>query len=195
MSLIQTSVIGRKLQRLLRLTELPDSILAPDVVPVIVVEDVSDPLVGDARGCAGAAEQQPVAAEASIVSLVRVSRSYNLKVTKFWFSSPNNNQISVIATSPPLTGLTATINTSFRDFSLPGRPSSTLGIDSLAAVPPGRILFRGRVLANELHVVEIDFDIGAPDDTLPLTDLSIVAEIVNTALTAGFEWTESPPLG
>lgn len=195
MSLIQTSVIARKLQQFLRLTELPDSLLAPDVVAVIVVEDLSDPLTGDARGGVGVTRQNAVVAENSMVALTRVSNQYRLTLNKIFINTDTAQLISVIAASPPLTGMTPSINTSFTDMKTPGRPSSILSLDSKVAVPPGRQLWRSRILASTPVTVEIALDVGAPDDELPLTDVVVVGEALNTALTVGFAWTESPPLG
>ncbi len=197
MALIQNPSIGRKLQQLLRLTSLPDTVLSPETVPVILVEDVSDPLLGDGRGCMGTARRNAVAAENAIVVLVRVGApaSYRLKVTKVWFSSPTTQRLILAVPTAGVLGLTPSGSTSFRDFNLPGRPASQLGTDTQVAIPARRDLWSGLVLANTTIVLPVNIDIGTIGQADDLTSLMIVANTQNTDIDAGFEWVEDAPKG
>jgi len=194
--LIQTATIARKLQRRLRLTHLPDAVLAPETVSVIVVEDLSAPLSDEERGCMGAARQGAVAAENSIITLVRVGApaAYDLVVTQIMFSVSADGLIMVRKPTAGLAGLTAVLP-SFRDFSTPGNPTSQLGRDTQVAIPAGTDLWRGQVLASTTYRLEVDLRLGTVGDGVGNASVMIATEAVNVTLTGGFEWTESPPQG
>ena len=193
MALIQSSSIVRKLQRALRLTGLPDSILAPETVPVIVVEDLSAPLVEESRGCYGVATQGSIVAENGICALVLrgIPAPYDLVVTKVSFTTDTTQIIRLIRPTVTLAGFTI-VPTNFADFGLPGAPTSILQRDTAVGLPAGVDIKRYFVQADT--VVEIDLNIRLFGADL-LNILAIGAETVNTVLIACFEWTESSPLG
>ncbi len=197
MALIQSPVIARKLQRLLRLTGLPDSVLSPETVPVIVVEDVSDPLLGEAKGCAGVGFVAAVAAEFPKVVLVRVGSpaQYRLKVTRIFYSSTGAGQVTVRIPTVAVSGLTISGNTSFLDLELPGRPSSQLATDTIAVPIAARPIYSGPILSNTIEVLDVDIDIGTVGVRAGLSAIEIEGDNVNRDLIAGFFWTEAPPLG
>jgi len=197
MALIQTPRLVRKLQRALRLTSLPDSVLAPETVAVILVEDLSAPLSDEERGCMGSANAAAVAAENGIMVLVRVGApaEYDLVVTEAHFSSPTTQRIVIGLPTAGVTGLTVSGNTSFEDFSIPGRPSSQLGFDTQAGIPAHRILLAGLALANTLYRIPLSLRIGTIGDGNDLTSVMIAAGTANADLRAGFKWTEKAPQG
>jgi len=193
MPLIQNPAIGRKLQRNLRLTQLPNGILAEETVPVILVEDYSAPSNEIERGCMGAANQAPVAAEQSIVALVLagVPALYTLTVTKVTLSSDVNVTASIIAPTEATVGLTQVSNTHFTDFSIPGRPASFLGKDTaVGGVSGGMVMWQERVLADTPVVVPVRIVVGGE-----FASLLVEANGNQTRLAVSFEWTESVPLG
>jgi len=196
-ALIQNPSIGRKLQQLLRLTSLPDTVLSPETVPVIVVEDVSDPLLGDGLGCMGNHNQGPVVGEFGIVVLTRVGAParYRLKVSKVHIATSTTQTMVLSVPTVVLTGLTTSDNTSFRDFDLPGRPASIIGTRTIAAVPFLRVLWQGPVANGQPVVLDVNIDIGTIGKGDDLTSLMISAGTVNTRLFGGFEWTEDSPKG
>jgi len=195
--IIQSPSIGRKLQRLLRLTSLPDSILAPETVPVILVEDVSAPLDDIERGCMGVGSNGAVAAENGIVVLTRVGApaTYDLRVTEFWVSSPTTQNLILGVPTAGVVGLTASGNTSFTNGEIAGRPTSQLGFDTQVAVPAHRVLWEGQVLADTTFRMKIDHRIGTIGIGSDLTSLMIAAATQNTLMRAGFKWTEALPQG
>lgn len=197
MPLIQTPGPGRKLQRGLRLTELPDGILAPEIVGVILVEDFSAPLSDLQRGCMGSTDVGPVAAENPILALVRVGAppQYDLKVSRCWFSTPTTQRVIVGVPTAGILGLTATPNTQFTDFSLVGRPTSQFATDTQIGLPAHRSIFDGLVLADTIVQVSLSLKIGAFNEPPSLTSIFIGGLTVNTNLVGGFEWVESAPEG
>jgi len=197
MALIQNPSIGRKLMRALRLTSLPDSVLAPETVPVILVEDLSAPLSDVERGCMGADDESAFAAQNSIGVLVRVGApaSYDLTVTAVHFSSPTAQAVRLIVPTAGVVGLTVSAQTSFTDFNIAGRPTSQMGRDTQIGVPAGRILGQYLILADTHYRIPVNIRIGTIGQGDDLTSLMIAALTVNTDLTFGFEWTESLPLG
>ena len=197
MPLIQTPAIARKLQRFLRLTELPDSVLAPETVPVILVEDLSAPLTDIDRGCMGATNAAGVAGELGLISLVRVGApaSYDLRVTEFHFAVASSMLVTLDVPTVPVVGLTPTTSTTFTDFNLPGRPTSQLGIDTVGVLPASRILYEIEALSNTTYRLPLDIQMGTIGQGSDLTTLLIVARTTNIALRGGFKWTESDPRG
>jgi len=197
MPLIQNPNIGRKLQRNLRLTELPDSILAPEIVGVVLVEDASAPLGDEERGCMGATNIGPVALENPILALVRVGApaAYDLTVNEVHFSTNTAQVITVSVPTAGIAGLSVSGNTSFSDFELPGRPASQLGNDTQVGVPANRILFEVNALADTLYRIPVDIRIGTIGLGSDLTSLMLAGITVNTDLFGGFSWVESAPLG
>jgi len=197
MPLIQNPSIARKLQRFLRLVDFPDSVLAPETVSVILVEDLSAPLSDIDRGCMGGSSVGPVAAENPIIVLVRVGAPapYDLTVHEVHFSTPDTQIVSLSVPTAGVTGLAVSSLTSFTDFELPGRPTSQLGLDTQVAIPANRNLFSVFALANTLYRIPLDIRIGTIGQASELTSLMISGLTVNTTLRGGFKWTESAPLG
>lgn len=197
MPLIQNPTPGRKLQRGLRLTDLPDSVLAPEIVGVILLEDYSAPLSDISRGCIGRSAGGPTALENIGISLVRAGSppQYDLVVTRAWFSTTTTQEIRLVVPSTPLVGKTLSPDTSFTDLELPGRPSSELGVISQVGIPAGRNIMTMHVLANTLIQIAVDIRIGTIGQGDDLTTLLIIAGDVNTRLVGGFDWVESEPQG
>jgi len=197
MPLIQNPSIARKLQRFLRLVDFPDSVLAPETVSVIVVEDLTEPLSDIERGCIGSDRIGGVLAENSIIALVRVGAParYDLIVQEAFLSSDTTQQMRVIVPTAGLAGLTVSGETSFTDFGLPGRPSSQLLIDTQIAIPAGRKLWEGRVLADTVYRIVLNIRIGTIGQASQLTSIAIVGTTQDTQILGGFKWTESPPQG
>jgi len=196
MVLIQNPTIGRKLQRLLRLTSLPDSVLAPETVPVIIVEDVSAPLSDIERGCAGSQSVAGAVAENAMVTIVRVGdpAPYNLLITEAHFSSSSANRIIIRRPTVELAGLTISPSTTFTDFTIPGRPTSQLGSDSIAGLPVGLVLYEAEIEADVFYRVPLKVRLGGIE---PAGSNSLIIGAIeqNTILRAGFLWTEGPNLG
>jgi len=197
MPLIQDPTPVRKLQRGLRLTGLPDGVLAPEIVGVILLEDFSAPLSDVERGCRGSASAGAVAAENPLVALVRVGApaTYDLVVTEIFFTSETTQVVFVRVPTAGIVGLAVSGNSSFTDFELPGRPTSQLGTDTQVGVPAGRNLWEGRVIANTQVSLKTEIRIGTIGQGSNLTSLMIAGVTVNTILRGGFKWTESSPQG
>jgi len=189
--LIQSPNIARKLQRSLRLTELPDSILAPEAVAVILVEDLTDPLGDIERGCAGAAGVAAVAAEFGQIVLSADTANIDVVVTKMWAASLVDTTIRLSRPTVAHTGLTG-LATTFRDFSTPGAPTSSFATDTKAVLPAHVTIKRIEMLANTNVELLLDFRLGPL-----LVDNSIMlsGENANTVIRGGFEWTERDPQG
>lgn len=197
MPLIQNPNIVRKLFRKLRLTALPDGVLAPEIVGVIVLEDLSAPLNEEERGCRGAVQASNVAAENSIITLVRVGApaTYDLEVTRIFFSTATTGEIRVIVPTLGLSGIVASNDKTFSDQKLPGQPASQLGVINQVGLPAGRNIWRGTVLANTPIMLDVNIRIGTIGQADELTSIIIGAVTVNVTVRGGFQWTEAAPLG
>jgi len=196
---IQDPTIGRSLQRGLRLTALPDSVLAPEVVPVIVVADFTGGQFGDVvRGCHGSINQIGVAAEQSHGSVRRASIGTEVIVKGFDYSGPTNLQLIIarLEEAPPL-GLTESNEKQFDDFDTPGRPSAILETGTFAGVdvPQVNILARHVVLANVRN--NISFGAGLRLGTPGTFQDQVFCFTLESNVTCRFNfvWEERPPLG
>lgn len=194
MPLIQTPDIARKLMRGLRLTTPPDSVLAPETVSVIIVEDYSAPLTGVSFGCFGSVTQAPIAAEFSLVTLRRIPQM-RVKVTKVHVGVDTDTTILISNPVDGVAGLVVSANTQFTDFSVPGRPSAVMGSDTQVAIPTRRDLIRIPALAGVTYSIELDIDLGDPN-VAPADDMIMAAAgLVNARLDCSWEWIEGPVLG
>ena len=196
MPIIQNPTIGRKLQRSLRLTALPDAILAPEIVGVIVVEDESAPLSDEERGCMGSGTRAAAAGENSLITLVRVGdpATYDLVVTECHFSCLATMVIELVVPTIDVGNL-VDIDTSFDDLELPGRPTSQLAVSSEAALGAARSLKTYRVLPSTVYRVPLGIRMGTIGQGSDLTALQIRSLTANVTLSGGFNWTESAPQG
>lgn len=192
--LIQSPDIGRKLQQGLRLTSLPDSVLAPETVPVILVEDYSQPLIGTSFGCTGAVNVVAVGGEFSFITLERRPQM-RCKAGRVNVSTQTNQILTIGAPTVDLTGITLSNSKSFTDFSVPGLPSSLFGFDTAVALPANVNLYLWQALAGTRYEFLLGLDLGNPDRQTGGTSLIIGCNTVNTTLTGGFDWVESEELG
>jgi len=193
MALIQSPSIGRKLMRALRLTAPPDSVLAPETVAVILVEDLSSPLSDISRGCGGAINVAAVAAEQAHIGLIKTSDDYDLVVTDVVIASSASQGIEIGLPTVDLTGLTLSGETAFLDRATPGRPSTSIGGDTAAALPAHIAIWRGRILANTTYRFRINVRLAATGSGR--ASIMILCNNTNTQLEGGFWWTESDPQG
>ncbi len=179
------------------MTDLPDSVLAPELVGVILVEDYSAPLTDIERGCRGSDAVAAVAAEFGIIVLVRVGSParYDLVATEAHFSTQADAIVTVGVPTAGVAGLTASDQTTFEDQELPGRPTSQLGLDTQVAVPANRTLYQLTVLSNTMYRIPLSQRLGTVGLGDDLSSLMIASGTANIILRGGFTWTERPPLG
>lgn len=193
MALIQSPSIVRKLMRSLRLTSLPDGVLAPETVPVIIVEDLSDPLSDVSRSCGGAVNRAAVAGEQSHIGLIKTSDDYDLIVTDIFLSGTANQSLEIGLPLENLLGLTTSGESAFLDRDTPGRPSTIIGSDTAAALPSHTAIWRGIVLGNTIYHLKVKIRLGG--DLPGRRSIMILANSTNTILEGGFWWSESDPEG
>jgi len=195
--LIQTPRLSRKLQRALRLTSLPDSVLAPETVSVIVVEDLSAPLSDEDRGCMGSVAPGATAAEFPLALLVRVGApaQYDLVVTAVNITTLQTQSVAIVIPTVAVVGLSASTNKSFTDLGIPGLPSSQVASDTQAAIPANRVIWQALMQADEPIRVPLKVRIGTIGDGNNLTSIMVNGQTVNTQIIVSWEWTESAPQG
>lgn len=198
MALIQNPSPGRKLQQGLRLTELPDSILAPEIVGVILLEDYTAPLSDIARGCYTGVARGAVAAEFSRVLIRRIPSpvgaqpQYDVTITRIMISGDTTQTVSIVAPSTdlPLSSF-ATSATAFADRSIRGSPTAFVGLDTDAVFTAGVAMYRFRSLANRTYDIPVNIKLGKISDVVGADSLVVTAESLNTEIIVGIEWTES----
>lgn len=193
MPLIQDPTIVRKLQQSLRLIALPDALLAPEIVPVILVSDLSAPLADIERGCSGADEVGAAVGEFSIITLTRIggARTADVTITGVTMGTRSTQTMLFVVFTAAVVGLALSGQTSFDDLELPGRPTSRLGTDTQVGLPGNRVIHRVRLLADTSVRIPMKIRLGNIDQGT----VGIVGLTQNTGIFGGYEWTESPPLG
>lgn len=197
--LVQDPSIGRALQRSLRLTSLPDSLLAPEIVPVILVSDLSEgtPFGDVERSAAGFATIGAVAAENGHISLRRPGAGIEVIIKKLTFDigSPAARIVfGTIGAAIP-GGTTASPETAWQDFNIAGKPSAVLeqGTVLNAALPAIDIMWEWIIPANTTRSMNVNIRLGVPG-TVRETFWTHCAT-VNQTHRMGMEWIERPPLG
>lgn len=186
MPLIQNPGPARKLMRGLRLTHLPDAVLAPEMVGVVIVDDYSESLDELARNSAGSHNQPAVAGQQSNVYILAEVQGQYFILDRIIVRASAATDISIIAPNVILTPL-STAKGQFRDLALPGRPAADMGRFSGAA-PAG-------IRVHQLHF-SVDAIVLDVSYTLRLRPGEAQAPIcvstasVNVALDVSFDWRE-----
>ncbi len=194
---IQDPTIGRSLQRGLRLTALPDSILAPEVVPVIVVDDYTTGRFGEIeRACTGFHGQAAVAGENAHVSLQRSAIGTEVIVTRITLDpggAAGRFFIGRITAANP--GGAVSTETSFDDFNTPGKPSAQMIVGTVlpGGLPALDIMYQIVLIGNTHTQIPVYIRLGAPGLNAAL--LWVNHQTAGVAANIGFNWIERPPLG
>lgn len=192
MALIQRPAITRRLQRALGLTSVPDGVLAPEIVGVVIVEDLSRSLdAEEIRPCMAGADSVALAGERSHITISRRSASVEVVCTGVTFSSPVTSHFQLILPTALVTVVVP--RGQFNDRTLPGRPSSDVGVGTLVAGVTGNRILELVVLANDPVHIPLNIRLGAPGD--PSSQVSVQVDAFNQLVRGGFTWVESPPLG
>jgi len=194
--IIQTPEIALKLFRRFRLDRPPDSLLSPEVVPVVVVDDLTDYNTSGAdRRCMGISVQGAVAAEFAIAVLVN-SLPQRLHVTAVTISTPTGQNVAIARPTQAIVGLTAVVHKAFVDFRVPGQPQAVNSVDTVVALPNRRVMWDEPVLASSPVRLPLDVTLfgGEPGAEGPggagSRALLVSAGTVNTELRVSWEWTE-----
>lgn len=152
MPLGQTFDIPLKLLRRYRLKSQPDFVLAPEVVPVTIVDDISDFPSAERRECMGRVRVTSAVAEFSMAVIVN-TLPQRIIVTDLWWSTDDNSAVGIRRPTAAITGLTASSDKAFTDFRLPGQPTTVLGGKTDPALTAGRLMYGTQPLANTpVHV-------------------------------------------
>jgi len=196
MTLIQRPGPTRKLQQALGLTHQPDGILGPEIVGVILLEDLSEPLSDVERGCMGGGSQAAVALENSFIALTRqlANPRGTIRITGAFISTSVDMRVMIRTPTVDLTGMTD-IPASFTDRKIAGAPSTLFQRDTTVGLPTGGQLWRGLVLANTPVQISLAVKLGNLADGTGRSSILIGCETVNAELSGGFYWTEADPPG
>jgi len=197
--LIQKPDIALRLKKFLGLTELPDSVLAPEVVATIEVGNVTEGVL--TRQCMGSRIETAVAMEFPIIALrsnpaAGAPRDVQIVLTKVVVSSGTTQQI-ILGNTGAVLGVLVAGEKAFADNDLVGNPSSEIGGATNVAIPAMNDLIRHPILANTPREFLIlqgrGFKFGVQAANLFQNSFIVVGASVNTNLQASFEWSESEP--
>lgn len=164
MSLIQIPDLGIRLKEFLGLTELPDQVLAPEMVAVIQVADLS--AGGGGLPSLGGATRAAVAAERQTISLSSPVAAGNLRpkilVKDVTIASNADTSWTLAITGAAYTPDTISGDKRWADLDGEGRPSAQVGSDSRAAgaLPAVGIIGHYRTLANTSLRIPLNLSLG-----------------------------------
>lgn len=192
--IIQTIDPGRALQRLYRLQRLPDTTLAPEIVPVVVVDNLATPTPWDQpdrRPGVGYTLQVAAAGEFAIIALVAPPQ-VDVEVTRVVISSTTAGTVRIRRPLATLTGLGATSTPAWMDGELAGRPSTFVQADSVVALPTGRTLFLSNIAANETIVLPFSVRVPGfrPGQTPGSNAILVDHSTAVATMTVGYEFIE-----
>lgn len=193
--LIQKPDIALRLKKFLGLTNLPDSVLAPEVVATVTVGDLTEQSLD--RKCAGSSAQAASVGNLSLVALrnqpaAGTPRDVQVKATQIIVSSSALQEIRIGNTGAALGALVGG-EKAFRDNDQVGQPSCELGNATPAAQPAMNVLKRIVLLADTPFTLDLDFLFGVVRANLFQNSYFAITTLVNTTLHASFEWIESSP--
>jgi len=197
--LIQKPDIALRLKKFLGLTELPDSVLAPEIVGTIQVGDLSEGTL--VRPCMGGIFQAGVAAEFSIAVLRNtpaggIPRDHQVVCQKV-IVTVNTSMDVLIGNTGAALGALAAGEKSFADNDLVGAPSSEVGSITEAVLPAMNNLIRFRSLAGTPQQFLImqgrGFRFGTVGAGLFQNSFIVVGLTVNIPIHVSYEWTEHSP--
>jgi len=190
--LIQVPDYALRLQRRLGLANPPDSVLGPETVGVIVLDDLTQE--GTTRRCRGAIVQAGVVAEAPMIALTHATpagtiRGYRMNVVAVTIGIDGTANVSVSITGAAIAGLTLTGDTSFTDLVRSGRPASQLGSLTDAAPPTVAVtnIYQLRLDNNITQRFPLNVFMG---DGVFQNSIVVTSTTTNTPLRVSFEWTE-----
>ncbi len=192
MPLIQIPDYSLKLQRALRLTNPPDSVLGPEIVGVILVDDLTKGGRGTIRKCAGVGSAGAVVAETAIITLTHATaagqpREYLATCTRVIVSSSVNVTVNIAITGAPVVGLAVSGESAHLNLDNPGRPTSPIQQGNEAVVVANNQLYRCRVGANDTKIIDTEIFLGSQRFQ---NHVFVFAGAQNVGFNCSFEWTE-----
>ena len=200
MALINSPAIARKLQRILRLQQLPDTILGPEVVPVIIVEDASQlrvnaseeekPCLGFSRSVAVAGANSHCVIRKPFNVTIQQASKLRIIVDGVWVSpnAPTDIAVVYLNTLPALD-----VTKRFKDATLRGLPEAEIGTQDNVGVLGVIVL---RLFSAGTGGLYLPLGIELPNPTLTNNEgIGVVPTGTNTLLDASWDWRELPPFG
>ena len=181
---LQSPDPGRKLQQKYNLIgSTPAPFLSPELVPVVLIDDLSDQEPGVLFASAGEIQVNVVGQQSQTSLSSKTGSNVILSDVVLRFSSENIGRWELSTGGPALsTGVTEL----WQDRRRPGSPAGvvTRGTDIGATSGP---VAKGRILAATMH------EILLPNWVLTETDkLHFLMVVVNNTITFQWMWSESP---
>lgn len=173
---------------------MPDAVLAPEIVPVVLVADYSsDTSSGVERLCHGLLDQPGVAGEFSFVAIGQPTPRLGsvMILDRMLIEASAGQLIQLCFPLVALTGLSFQSTKVYADFNTEGQPGGAIGIDTDAALP-SRTIFHAIRVPGGGPPIELITRIVLGPGQIPLL---INATSVNTRLTINLDWRELPVLG
>lgn len=166
MPLINIPGPGEKLRTNYALNQPPDPTLAPEIVPVVIVDDFSDP-GASGRDAMGFISHTAAAGSQPVIALVANATSSRRYIIKRITAVSNSNDTLIVSFPLGVTGLVEQLTRSWKDPRgvEPGRPSLFTGAGNSAALT----VTGNRIIAQ----IGLQTQLGT---TVRLEDLGIVLQ-------------------
>ncbi len=180
---IQSPDPGRKLQERYNLIgTTPAPFLSPELVPVVILDDLSESLPGTAFAFAGD-NVAGVAAQFSQTSIENIAGS-GILITeiRLYLTGVSAGVITAWQNGPTL-GISQLGN--WADRRNPGRPSARIGWSASAAPATSEQLVSTNLLANTMLFLDFTSQILQSGDKV-----HVVSEILNSQINAWWTWGE-----
>ena len=194
MPIIQVPDIALKLYRRFRLESVPDSLLAPEIVPVVLVEDLSEYMVeGTGRRCMGHTTVSAVLAERGFAILGNVGEETRVRVSHVTMHVNTPTTIDILAHTQTSIAI-APGTKAFLDRRVRGAPQSTIGFGAEAVPPVGIIIWSGSLTSKDPRRIPIGMLLGS-GEFAGNSRIVVIAANENVGFSVTFEWVEGIPEG
>ncbi len=201
MPLVNVPSLAQKLFRRYRLVTPPDSVLGPEMVPVVILDDLAkyEEAKGFNRVCYGAGAFAGAAGQTLQIALINTLRE-RIHVTDVWISFVSVSAFRIIRPTAALAGFVSSGSKTFADFRLTGQPQALIQT-AAQGLPSRRNLFMGfggdpaRV---PVHVpLDVTLEGGPPGVTIEPGARAIIIhpDEQNIPATVTWRWVEGIPEG
>jgi len=187
----QTPDLALRLQRQYRLQGLPSIVLAPEVVPVVILDTIPADAGMPSRDCMGWANSGKAGADYSQFVFENPSTSgLSMTLDRILVGGDGDAGDVLIARATAFTGFTQIGGTSFRAIGTVGRPSAFWGSRVSGTFPTAVFTVQKyHILAGEMSEFEIDISLDPGDFIV------IYRDTLNVGFDLDMFWQEFSRLG
>lgn len=196
--MIGQTLLPLRLKRRYRMERPPDFLLSPEIVAVVLLDDLTQDAETGQRLCFGTMSQLGAVGEQPELLIIN-SLAGRVVVRRCWITTDSTQVVTIARPTVATAGLTAGTNKQFRDMRIPGSPQTVLGFKSTAAPDANTPFWEHELLANTPQLVELNMILfgGTPGDAGPggegSRSIMFLGNTTGTNLRVTLEWDEGTP--